>query len=353
VIEGADIRTAVVGYGLAGSVFHAPLVAAVDGLDLAYVVTGNEARADRARRRHPTVRVLPDLDALLERRADIDLVVVATPNASHVPVALAAIAAGLAVVVDKPVAVTTAEVHRLRDAAAAAGALISVYHNRRWDADALTVRRLLADGALGRVHRFESRYERWLPEVDANAWREQPDEEAAGGLLYDLGSHLVDQALDFFGPVDAVYAEVAARRPGARVDDDFFVALRHRGGTTSHLWASVLAADHGPRFRVLGSTAAYVKHGMDVQEDALGRGGSPRDAGWGVEPEAAWGVLGTPAQRTTVPSEPGAYQAYYVAVRDALRGVGPLPVTIDQAAQVIAVIEAARQSARDGRVVVM
>lgn len=354
-ITDRDIRVALVGYGLAGSIFHAPIIESIEGLDLAYVVTRNDARAAQAQGRYPGVRILRELlrelAELLERSADIDLVVVVTPNASHVPVALAALDAGLPVVVDKPVAATAIEVRRLRDAASTAGVPISVYHNRRWDADALTLRRLLAENALGAVHRFESRYERWLPELEPEAWREQPEQGAAGGILYDLGSHLIDQALYFFGPVDAVYAEVLNLRPGARVDDDFFVALTHRSGTRSHLWASAVSGAHGPRFRVLGSTAAYVKHGMDVQEAALRQGRSPRDPGWGVEPEAAWGDLGTPDDHKRVPSDPGGYEHYYSEMRDALRGTGPVPVTIEQAMDVIAVIEAAQRSVREASVI--
>ena len=239
------IRTAVVGYGLAGSVFHAPLVAATDGLALTAVVTGNPERAAAARRRYLDVRVEESVEALLARPGQVDLVVVASPNASHVPVALAAIRAGLHVVVDKPLAPTVAAAGELRDAAAEEGVLVSVFHNRRWDGDALTVRDLLAGGELGTVHRFESRYERWRPERKPDAWRESAAPGTAGGLLYDLGTHLIDQALWLFGPVSTVYAEAGSVRPGAEVDDDVFVALGHVSGVRSHLWASSVASPAG------------------------------------------------------------------------------------------------------------
>ncbi len=345
------IRTAVIGYGLAGSVFHAPLIDATDGLALTAVVTGNPERAAAARQRYPGVRVVPTADDLLTSSGELDLVVVASPNRSHVPLSRAAIAAGLPVVVDKPVAATSAQAGEVRDAAAAAGVLVSVFHSRRWDADARTLRQLLDEGALGAVHRFESRFERWRPQVKEGVWRELPAPDEAGGLLYDLGSHLIDQALVLFGPVVAVYAEVRRVRPGAEVDDDVFVALTHASGTRSHLWASSVAADFGPRFRVLGTTGSYVKYGLDGQEAALRAGGTPRDPEWGAEPPQAWGRLGTPGQTTPVPSRPGAYQDFYAGVRDALRGRAPAPVTIEQAIDVLTVIEAAQRSAREGATV--
>jgi predicted dehydrogenase len=347
-VSDEPIRTAVVGYGLAGSVFHAPLIDATDGMAVTAIVTGNPLRAAAARERYPHTRVVPTTDELFSRPGDVDLVVVASPNSTHVPVGLAALDAGLPVVVDKPVAASSDDARRLRDAAAARGLLVSVFHNRRWDGDARTVRRLLADGALGDVHRFESRFERWRPEVKAGAWREDPEPGQAGGLLFDLGSHLVDQALLLFGPVVDVYAEVRAVRAGARVDDDVFIALAHHGGTRSHLWASAVAADLGPRFRVLGSAAAYVKHGLDGQEAALREGGGPRDPGYGGEPAESWGTLGTPGDTRPVPTEPGAYQDFYAGVRDGLRSGAAPPVTIEEAVEVLTVLEAARHSARHG-----
>jgi scyllo-inositol 2-dehydrogenase (NADP+) len=345
------VRTAVIGYGLAGSVFHTPLVAATGGMALTSIVTGNPERAAAAQERHPGVRVVATAEELLSDPDELDLVVVASPNITHAPLALAAIDAGLPVVIDKPAAATVADTLRIRDAAAKKGVLASVFHNRRWDGDARTLRALLDEGSLGEVHRFESRYERWRPQIKTEAWRERPQPQEAGGLLYDLGSHLIDQALLFFGPVTHVYAEVRAVRPGAQVDDDVFLALTHAGGARSQLWASSVAADQGPRFRVLGGAASYVKHGLDVQEAALREGGTPSEAGWGAEPESAWGRLGTPEKSEPVPTRPGAYQEYYAGIRDALRTGGRPPVTMDEAAAVIAVIEAARRSADSASVV--
>jgi scyllo-inositol 2-dehydrogenase (NADP+) len=340
------VRTALIGYGHAGSVFHAPIVASTDGMALTSVVTRNAARAAAALDRYPNVRIVPTVEDLLLDPQDIDLVVVASPNNTHLPVGLSVLEAGLPVVIDKPVAASAAA-RQLRDAAAAKDLMISVYHNRRWDGDYRTLRKLFAQGVLGTVHRFESRYERWRPQVNAAAWREQAGPETAGGLLYDLGSHLIDQALVLFGPVTSVYAEIGKVRPGAQVDDDVFLSLTHVSGVRSHLWASSIAANFGPRFRVLGSAGSYLKYGMDVQEDELRRGDTSRQPNWGVELEASWGELGTPGDTRKIPTEPGAYPDYYASVRDALRGKLPPPVTIEQAIDVLVVIEAAQRNARE------
>ncbi|MFL5841575.1 MAG: Gfo/Idh/MocA family oxidoreductase, partial [Thermoleophilaceae bacterium] len=244
------LRAGIAGYGLAGAVFHAPLIEATDGIDVAAVMTRSPERAEHARAAHSGVRVVAELDALLE---DIDLLVVATPNSTHVPFALAGVERGLPVVVDKPMAVTAADARRLLDS----GGRVTVFHNRRWDGDFLTVKRLIAEGALGTVTRFESRFERFRPEVNEAAWREHGGAAEGGGLLLDLGPHLVDQAVELFGPPVAVYAEVDRRRPGAQVEDDVFVALEHEGGERSHLWMSAVAPLHGPRFRVSGLKAGF------------------------------------------------------------------------------------------------
>ena len=201
------------------------------------------------------------------------MLVVATPNASHVPIALAGLERGLAVVVDKPLAATAAGAAQLLRA----GGRLTVFHNRRWDGDFLTVRRLLRERALGDVVRFESRYERFRPQVDASRWREQPDPATGGGLLLDLGPHLVDQAVQLFGPPVAVYAELHRRRPGAQVEDDVFIALEHAAAVRSHLWMSTTAPLHGPRMRVSGLHGGFACDGLDPQERQLGAGMVPGD----------------------------------------------------------------------------
>jgi predicted dehydrogenase len=332
------IRVGLIGYGLAGSVFHGPLVSSTEGMVLASVVTSRRAEVERDQ---PGSRVLPDVDSLWETSGELDLVVVATPNRFHAPLGLAALEAGLPVVIDKPMAVTAEEGRRLIAAAEERRLLLTIFQNRRWDGDFLTVRRLLAEDALGAVVRFESRFERWRPSVKEGAWRELGDPQQAGGLLFDLGAHLIDQALVLFGPAREVYAEVDRRRPGAAVDDDTFVALTHEGGVRSHLWMSSVASVPGPRFRVLGLRGGYEKHGLDGQEDALKEGMRPGDPAWGREPPERWGRVSNGEKVTPVETEPGAWPAFYQGVAEALRRGGPPPVHPADSVAVLEVIESA------------
>ncbi|MGV9878285.1 Gfo/Idh/MocA family oxidoreductase [Streptomyces sp. NPDC003006] len=368
----SPLRVGLVGYGLAGSVFHAPLIAATEGLVLDTVVTSNPERQAQARAEFGDgLRCAASADELWERADELDLIVVASPNKTHVSLATAALKAGLPVVVDKPIAGTSAEARELAALADERGLLLSVFQNRRWDNDFRTLRQLLADGELGDVWRFESRFERWRPKPKGG-WRESGNPEEIGGLLYDLGSHVVDQALVLFGPAVSVYAESDVRRPGAEADDDTFIAITHANGVRSHLYVSATTAQLGPRFRALGSKAGYVKYGLDPQEAALRDGRRPatqntrdardaqntRDAQstqdpWGVEPETMWGRIGSGESPATgggrpVPTLPGDYPAYYAAIADALRGTGDNPVTAHQAAAALDVLQAARRSARDG-----
>ncbi|WP_234543672.1 Gfo/Idh/MocA family protein [Streptomyces shenzhenensis] len=347
------LRVGLIGYGLAGSVFHAPLIAAAEGLALDTVVTSDPERQARAEAEFPDVRTVAGPDQLFDLGAELDLVVIASPNRTHVPLATTALKAGLPVVVDKPVTGTAAEARELAALAEEQGLLLSVFQNRRWDNDFLTLRGLLEEGALGDPWRFESRFERWRPQPKGG-WRESGDPAEIGGLLYDLGSHVVDQALVLFGPATEVYAESVIRRAGAETDDDTFLALTHANGVRSHLYVSATAAQLGPRFRVLGSKAGYVKYGLDPQEDALRAGRRPGASGesWGLEPESRYGRLGAGESPVTgggraVPTLPGDYPAYYAAVARALRGEGPNPVTALEAAAALDILEAAGRSARD------
>ncbi|MGW0414694.1 Gfo/Idh/MocA family protein [Streptomyces collinus] len=349
-MTGTPLRVGLIGYGLAGSVFHAPLIAATEGLALDTVVTSNPERQEQARAEFPDVRVAGTPEELFDRADALDLIVIASPNKTHVPLATTALKAGLPVVVDKPVAGTAAEARELAALAEERGLLLSVFQNRRWDNDFLTLRKLVEDGALGEVWRFESRFERWRPRPKGG-WRESGDPAEIGGLLYDLGSHVVDQALVLFGPVTEVYAEAVVRRAGAETDDDTFIALTHASGVRSHLYVSSTTAQLGPRFRVLGSRAGYVKHGLDPQEAALREGLRPGPA-WGAEPEALWGRIGAGQSPLTgggdpVPTLRGDYPAYYAAVAAALAGDGPNPVTALEAASALDVLEAARRSAHE------
>jgi predicted dehydrogenase len=341
------LRVGLIGFGLAGSVFHAPLISTTPGLRLAAVVTSNPERTREAQRDYTGVRVFTTPEQLWERAGDFDLVVVASPNRTHAPLARAALEAGLSVVVDKPLAATASEGRKLIEEAGRRGLLLTVFQNRRWDGDFLTLRRLLSRGELGRVLRFESRFERWRPRAK-DGWRQSVAPEDAGGLLYDLGSHLIDQALVLFGPVRRVYAELGRPYAGVDVDNDTFVALEHVGGVRSHLWMSTVAAQPGPRFRVLGSEAAYTKFGLDVQEETLKQGARPGDAGWGEEPERRWGLIGAEDDLRPVPTEPGSYQSFYQGVVSALRDGAPPPVDPAESVAVLEVIEAARRSDAEG-----
>ncbi|WP_189930831.1 Gfo/Idh/MocA family protein [Streptomyces sulfonofaciens] len=354
----SPLRVALVGYGLAGSVFHAPLIAATDGLVLDTLVTGSQERREQARAEFPEVRFAATADEVWSRADAFDLAVIASPNKTHVPYATAALKAGLHVVVDKPLAATAAQARELAALAEQRGRVLSVFQNRRWDNDFLTLRHLLAEGGLGDVWRFESRYERWRPRPKGG-WRESGDPAEIGGLLYDLGSHVVDQALVLFGPVVRVYAESQTRRPGAGADDDTFLALTHAGGVRSHLYVSSTAAQLGPRFRVLGSRAGYVKYGLDPQEAVLRAGGRPTgDPEWGAEPASEWGRIATGHSAATgdgepYPTLPGAYPAYYALLVDALRTGGANPVPATEAAAALEVLEAARRSAATGTTVTL
>lgn len=339
------IRTALIGFGLAGRVFHGPLIATTPGMRIATVVTSDPERQARAAQEHPGAAVVPGVDDFDLLARDHDLVVVATANRHHVPLARAAIEAGLAVVVEKPMAPTAAQARDLVALARNRGCLLTVFHNRRWDADILTLQRLLAEDRLGPVARVESRIDRWRPEVSTR-WRESPDPQDAGGLLLDLGTHLVDQALHLFGRPSHVYAEVGRRRAGAAVDDDDFIALQHAGGVSVHLWATSIAAAAGPRLRVLGLRGSFVKQAVDGQEDALRSGARPDAAEWGREPPQQWGLLTDSAGTHPVESEPGAWPRFYELLGAAMRGGGPAPVAPDDAVAVLEVIEAGREAAR-------
>jgi predicted dehydrogenase len=344
------LRVGLIGFGTAGRFFHAPLLASTPGLELAAVVTSDPARRDDVLATYPGTQVVATAEELWT--LNLDLVVVASPNKTHVPLAQAALEAGSAVVVDKPLAITSADGRALVEEARARGKLLSVFQNRRWDGDFRTVAQLIADGRLGTVQRFESRFERWRPKLKGG-WRETGGRDEGSGLLYDLGSHLVDQALTLFGPAAGVYAQADVRREGAQADDDTFIALTHVSGVRSHLWASATTASLGPRFRVLGSQGAYVTYGLDGQEDELRAGRTPRDAGFGVTPPERYGTVGAEGDFASCPTLDGRYADYYAGIERALRGEGPVPVDPSDAVAALSVIEAARISADENRVVTL
>lgn len=333
------VRVALVGYGLGGRVIHRPLLQAVQELSLTHVVTADPDRRAQAAGDVPGVALVDSTDALFARADEYDAVVVVTTNEAHVPLAERALDLGKAVVVDKPMAVTSSQAQHLVEHAQRTGGVLSVFHNRRWDSDTLTARGLLDDGVLGTVHRLESRFTRFRPQV-VDRWRERP---GGGGVLLDLGTHLVDQAVQLLGPVAQVYAEVRVLRPGAVVDDDVLLALTHTSGASSLLWCSAAAPWTGPRLVLQGSRAGWVKHDLDGQEAAQ-RDGVP------VPPEPP-GRLHDEDGSREVASRPGDWAAYYRAFAAAVSDGSPVPVDPADAVSVLRVLEAAQQSAEQGDVV--
>jgi predicted dehydrogenase len=332
---------ALLGYGLGGRAFHAPLIEATAGLSLVAIVSANAERKAAAAREHPGARLLDSAEEVWRNRGDYDLAVISTPNRSHAPLALAAMAAGIAVIIDKPMATSAAEARALLDESRRANVPLTVYQNRRWDGDFLTVQRLIAEDALGQVVRFESRFDRWKPAAQ-DVWRERAEPEEAGGLLFDLGSHLIDQALRLFGPVRQVYAEIDRRRPGVVVDDDVFIALTHESGVRAHLWATAVAAQPGLRLRVLGTRATYTKAHVDVQEEWLRSGRSPNEPGYGEDPPDHWGLLGIGADARPVKTERGDYRQFYAQCVAWLRDGAAPPVDPQDSVRVLEIIEEAR-----------
>ncbi len=350
------MRVAIVGYGLAGAIFHAPLVAATEGMEVVAIMTGNEERQHEAHERYPQAAMLGHVDEVWRNAGEYDLAVIATPNNTHVEYGTAAMQAGLHVVVDKPVARTVEDAEKLVRVSKERGRLLTIFQNRRWDNDFLTVQKILKQDLLGQVLRFESRYDRYRPTPKAGVWRESGDPAFAGGLLYDLGSHIIDQAIVLFGKPERVYAEIEKRRAGVSVDDDSFVALQFANGVWAHLWMNQVTRVAGQRFRINGLKGTYEKWGIDPQEDQLKAGKRPGNAGWGVEGKDEWGHISTNVGDVhvdgTIETETGAYEQFYAGVRDALQGKGPVPVDPTGVIEgALRVIEAAQQSAHEGQII--
>ena len=337
------IRAGVVGFGLAGQVFHAPMIDAVDGLELAGVVERSKREAEA---RYPGIRTYASLEAMLEDRT-LELIVIATPNDAHAVLAKQALAAGRNVVVDKPVGNSSDEIAAMMAAARASGRKLIPYHNRRFDGDFMTLCELLCEKKLGEVAYLESTFDRWRPAPKPEVWR-----DAGGpgtGTLLDLGTHLVDQIIQLFGLPDAVSGEVLIERAHARAVDSFTVRL-HYPGRIATASANCLSAQPRPRYRVRGDKGDFVKWGLDPQEERLRSNGSRVTDDLGVETESAWGVLATDEDgriyKRSVPTLVGDYRKYYAGVRDALLGKVALPVTALEAWRVARVLEMAEESTR-------
>lgn len=341
------VKAGLVGYGFSGATFHAPVLAAVPGIKLAAVVS---SRPEDVHRQLADVLVVSTLAELLADEG-IELVVLATPNTTHAAMAEEALLAGKHVVVDKPFTINSEEADRLNRLAEERGLLLSVYQNRRWDNDYLTVRQVIASGRLGEIKTFESRFDRFRPDV-RNRWREQ--DLPGSGLLYDLGSHLIDQAVQLFGEPHTVYADLLNQRDGAVTTDYAHLVLGY-GRQRVLLYIGSLVRQPGPRFTLHGDRGSFIKYGTDSQEAALKEGKHPCDPGFGEDAPSAYGRLytgeGENPREEIVPTVPGSYASFYQGVYEAIAGTGFLPVTAAEAAITIRIIEAAALSSREGRVI--
>ncbi|MTD26030.1 oxidoreductase [Erwinia sorbitola] len=333
------IRVGLVGYGFASKTFHAPLIAGTSEMELAAISSSD---ATKVHADWPSVQVVSDPQTLFDDPT-LQLIVIPTPNDTHFPLAKAALNAGKHVVVDKPFTVTLSQARELDALAKAKGLLLSVFHNRRWDSDFLTVKALLAEGTLGEVRYFESHFDRFRPQVQQR-WREQ--QGPGSGIWYDLGPHVIDQALQLFGSPVAINVDTADLRPGA-VTTDYFHATLIYPQRRVVLHGSMLVAAESARYQVHGTRGSYVKYGLDPQEDSLKSGARPPQADWGYDMRD--GVLtlaeGDTMVEKTLLTIPGNYPAYYAAIRDAVNGTGENPVKAEEAIQVMELIELGLQSA--------
>jgi predicted dehydrogenase len=343
-LEGTPIRVAILGYGLSGRVFHSPFIEADTSFELAAIITGDDARRAQAAAEHRNARIYRSFEELESAGESIDLIVVAGPPDSHRELALKSLAIGAAVIVDKPFISSTQDAQLLIDAAATAGRSLLVFQNRRWDGDFLTVQSLIRSGRLGDVFHFESNFEHWAPQTSAG-WKDQLPAFSAGGVAWDLGSHLVDQALVLFGPATSVTSQLRTVRAGGGNDDHAEIHLVHDSGVVSRLLMSRLSHGQGPRFRVLGTKGSFISFGLDPQENALEEGSLPTDEGFGDVAPENYGTLTehTPegAITTRIPTETGDYAAFYRGAAAAIRGQGPEPVPSAEACEVVAVLELA------------
>jgi scyllo-inositol 2-dehydrogenase (NADP+) len=355
-METANIGVAVVGFGLAGRVFHAPFVSAVPGLKLEAIV---QRKGDEAAKAYPNTRILRSFDEALKDAA-IQLVVIATPNETHFPLAKQALAAGKHVVIDKPFAATSVEAKELWQLSWEKGVVLAPFHNRRWDGDFLTVVDLVEKDAVGRLVTFESHFDRFRPLPRENTWKEGAD--PANGLLFDLGPHLVDQVLALFGAPIGITASVRKDRDATQIEDAFDITLEYPCFRV-HCRSSMLACDAAPRFLLHGTSGSFKKYGLDPQEPTLVGGakvpriGEDGDRVWLEESEEHWGTLtvapnpADPATltRTRVETKPGDYRLFYANVRDAINGAVELVVKPEDGYRVIKLLEMARESSREQR----
>ena len=330
------MRAGIAGYGLAGRVFHAPLLK-VCGYEVASILTSNPERIAQAKSDFPGAQIFSELDAFLD--SGLDLVVIASSNVAHLPQTRAALERQIPTVVDKPMGRTVAEVKEMIELSEKNKTLLTTFFNRRWDSDSLTIKKLLSTGELGQPFRFDGRFERFRPDRNLTSWRENLSPEDGGGLLLDLQSHLISTALDYFGPAQVVSASVRSIRGGA--DDDVTVTLKHDSGVDSYLAASAVSGAPGPRVRLLGTKGALVINDLDPQEDALRAGQIPLGGMWST-PMTSAAAIHKGDEVTSVDSVPGNYAAFYSLMKVAIESGSAAPVSLADALRVAEIIEEAR-----------
>ncbi|MCA0988943.1 oxidoreductase [Guptibacillus algicola] len=337
------INTAIVGFGFSGATFHAPVMKSVKNLHITTVVSSNPEKVLSAL---PEVDVRPSIEDVISNN-DIELVVITTPNEFHFPMAKKALEAGKHVVLEKPFAVNVSECETLIDVAEENGCILSVYHNRRFDNDFLTIKKLVDENTLGEVYTYEAHYDRYRAEV-RDRWREQ--DKKGSGILFDLGSHLIDQALSLFGEPDSVIADVVAQREGAKTDDYFHLILKY-GVKRVILHGGSLVQKPGPRYQIHGMEGSFVKWGIDPQEEALKNGQIPGGPGWGEDSKRDYGMLTSGNEERKVPTVPGSYQEYYEGIVRSIKEGDAAPVTAQEALNVIKCIELALKSSATNRTI--
>lgn len=343
-----QMSVGLIGYGMAGRTFHAPVIQSVPNLRLKKVV---ERHTNEARKRYPWVEVVPDATALLQDE-EIDLVVIATPNISHFDVARQSLKANKHVVVEKPFTTTSGQAQELIDLARQQNKVISVNHNRRWDGDFQTVKKLLEGRLLGRLVEYESHYNRFRNYPRPNAWREE--ERAGSGILFDLGSHLIDQAQVLFGVPQMITSDIRVQRDFAKINDSFELIL-HYDDLKVTLKAGMLVREQSPRFILHGTEGSFVKYGFDPQEEALKRGFVPSESNWGIEPREQWGTLITQVGGLDLEGQvktiAGCYQSFYQNIVDVISGRAELAVKPEEARNTIRIVELAIESSEQKRTI--
>ncbi|WP_152392837.1 oxidoreductase [Paenibacillus guangzhouensis] len=341
------INVGIVGYGLSGEVFHAPLIQSIEGMEVLKIVSSDP---HKVRRKFPDMEVVSSIEDLLSDER-IDLVVITSPNSTHYSFAKQSLLAGKHVIVEKPFVIHTEEAKDLIETANGQNKLLSVFHNRRWDNDFQTVKHCIESDAMGEVYLYEAHFDRYRPEV-RERWREQIG--PGSGMLYDLGSHLIDQALYLFGNPISVYGDVFAQRVGSSVDDYFHIILNY-GKMRVILHSGSIVSNPGPKFQVHGSKGSFIKYGLDSQEDSLRQGKVPGSPGWGRDHEKWYGELtkeiGDQWTTNKIETIPGSYENFYQGIYQSIINNAPLPVSANEAMNTIKVIELAKKSSSEQKTV--